>query len=61
MSKPKNLTVPRELFASMVKAIRLAARDSRKQDRVLHDESRDALTVADDGVRDFVDGRSGIG
>lgn len=60
MTKPRNINIPRATFAAMVHAIRLATRDSRGTDRSLHDETRKALVVADDAVRDFLDARTGI-
>lgn len=60
MPKPENITIKRTLFATLVKAARLGARDSRRDDRVLHDETREALQQADDAARDFLDARSGV-
>lgn len=53
----KTIQVPRELYGLMRTAIRLAARDSRRDDRVLHDTTRDALTEASDALEDFQDAR----
>lgn len=51
------MRITRELYNKMRTAIRLAARDSRRDDRVLHDATRDALTEASDALEDWQDAR----
>lgn len=58
MSDVKSIRIPRPMFELMRKAIREGAKDSRRDDRVLHDSTRDLLVEADDQVRDFLDART---
>lgn len=60
MNERKHIRITLDLWRTMVKAVRLGARDSRGDDRALHDETRTALQSADDRVRDFMDERSGV-
>jgi hypothetical protein len=54
----ENMQLPKALYAKMRHAIRLATRDSRRDDRSLHDVTRDALTEASDALEDFQDART---
>lgn len=58
-TKPKtqNILIPRSLYRQMREAIRAGARDTRRDDRVLHDETRKLLQDANDAVSDFQDER----
>lgn len=58
MPKSPNIQIPRDLFTPMRTAIREGAKDSRRADRVLHDETRDLLCEADDQARNYVDSRT---
>lgn len=57
MAERQNIQIPRTLYSKLRKAVRLASRDSRNQDRVLKDESREALVDAADALDDFQDTR----
>lgn len=56
--KTKTKQIPIPLFEQMRAAIRAGARDSRKDDRVLHDETRELLVQANDALTDWQDSRS---
>lgn len=60
MNERKHIRITLNLWRAAAKAIRLGARDSRNTDRVLHNETIDALQQADDLVRDFLDERGGV-
>lgn len=57
MTTPKNIQIPRALYRQMRDAIRAGARDTRRDDRALHDETRKLLQDANDAVSDFQDER----
>ncbi len=51
----KQMQLPVDLFVSMRDAIRAAEKDSRRDDRALHDKTRDLLTDANDKLNDWQD------
>lgn len=53
-NKPKTMRIPRALWRQMVDALRAAARDSRRDDRVLHDETREMVVDATDAATDWM-------
>lgn len=54
------MRIPKSLFRQMREAIRAGSRDSRRDDRVLHDETRDLLQDANDAISDWQDQRGGL-
>lgn len=55
--KPQNIQIPRALYRAMRDAIRMVERDSRRDDRVLHDETIEKVKSANDDLTEYQDAR----
>lgn len=58
MSEWKIIRIPALTYLVMRDAIRAAERDSRNEDRALHDDTRDLLRKANDAITDYQDNRA---
>jgi hypothetical protein len=55
----KKMQLPQSLVLLMRDALRAAERDSRRDDRVLHNETRDIISQANDEYTKWQDARMG--